>query len=425
MFAEKLIDFINKSPSPFHVTENLGNSFEEAGFTRLDEKEEWELSMGQGYYVTRNDSAIIAFTLPSRTPVNFKMVATHNDSPCFKVKENPEMVADGHYIILNTEKYGGMIMSTWLDRPLSVAGRVVYENEEGITSCLVNMDRDTLIIPNLAIHMNREINDGYKYNPQKDMLPLYSMGNEKGTFTDAVAKECGIDREAVLSYDLFVYNREKGSVWGGNNEFVSAPRLDDLQCTFLSAKALEAAEESDSICMSIVFDNEETGSSGNVGADSDFLRTVLDRIRIAIQMDMETYYRMLAGSYMISADNAHGVHPNHPDKADPTNRPYINGGIVIKSNAAKKYSTDALTEGIFKKICKDAGVGYQTYVNRSDIPGGSTLGNISSAQVSVPTIDIGIAELAMHSAYETSGVKDTEDLYKIFSKFFNKTLHKN
>lgn len=425
MFAEKLIDFINKSPSPFHVTENLGNSFEEAGFTRLDEKEEWELSMGQGYYVTRNDSAIIAFTLPSRTPVNFKMVATHNDSPCFKVKENPEMVADGHYIILNTEKYGGMIMSTWLDRPLSVAGRVVYENEEGITSCLVNMDRDTLIIPNLAIHMNREINDGYKYNPQKDMLPLYSMGNEKGTFTDAVAKECGIDREAVLSYDLFVYNREKGSVWGGNNEFVSAPRLDDLQCTFLSAKALEDAEESDSICMSIVFDNEETGSSGNVGADSDFLRTVLDRIRIAIQMDMETYYRMLAGSYMISADNAHGVHPNHPDKADPTNRPYINGGIVIKSNAAKKYSTDALTEGIFKKICKDVGVGYQTYVNRSDIPGGSTLGNISSAQVSVPTIDIGIAELAMHSAYETSGVKDTEDLYKIFSKFFNKTLHKN
>lgn len=425
MFAEKLIDFINKSPSPFHVTENLGNSFEEAGFTRLDEKKEWELSMGQGYYVTRNDSAIIAFTLPSRTPVNFKMVATHNDSPCFKVKENPEMVADGHYIILNTEKYGGMIMSTWLDRPLSVAGRVVYENEEGITSCLVNMDRDTLIIPNLAIHMNREINDGYKYNPQKDMLPLYSMGNEKGTFTDAVAKECGIDREAVLSYDLFVYNREKGSVWGGNNEFVSAPRLDDLQCTFLSAKALEDAEESDSICMSIVFDNEETGSSGNVGADSDFLRTVLDRIRIAIQMDMETYYRMLAGSYMISADNAHGVHPNHPDKADPTNRPYINGGIVIKSNAAKKYSTDALTEGIFKKICKDVGVGYQTYVNRSDIPGGSTLGNISSAQVSVPTIDIGIAELAMHSAYETSGVKDTEDLYKIFSKFFNKTLHKN
>lgn len=425
MFAEKLIDFINKSPSPFHVTHNIGKSFEKAGFTRLDEKEEWELSMGQGYYVTRNDSAIIAFTLPSRTPVNFKMVATHNDSPCFKVKENPEMVADGHYIILNTEKYGGMIMSTWLDRPLSVAGRVVYENEEGITSCLVNMDRDTLIIPNLAIHMNREINDGYKYNPQKDMLPLYSMGNEKGTFTDAVAKECGIDREAVLSYDLFVYNREKGSVWGGNNEFVSAPRLDDLQCTFLSAKALEDAEESDSICMSIVFDNEETGSSGNVGADSDFLRTVLDRIRIAIQMDMETYYRMLAGSYMISADNAHGVHPNHPDKADPTNRPYINGGIVIKSNAAKKYSTDALTEGIFKKICKDVGVGYQTYVNRSDIPGGSTLGNISSAQVSVPTIDIGIAELAMHSAYETSGVKDTEDLYKIFSKFFNKTLHKN
>ncbi len=425
MFAEKLIDFINKSPSPFHVTENLGNSFEEAGFTRLNEWDEWKLEGGRGYYVTRNDSAIIAFTLPSRTPVNFKMVATHNDSPCFKVKENPEMVADGHYIILNTEKYGGMIMSTWLDRPLSVAGRVVYENEEGITSCLVNMDRDTLIIPNLAIHMNREINDGYKYNPQKDMLPLYSMGNEKGTFTDAVAKECGIDREAVLSYDLFVYNREKGSVWGGNNEFVSAPRLDDLQCTFLSAKALEGAEESDSICMSIVFDNEETGSSGNVGADSDFLRTVLDRIRIAIQMDMETYYRMLAGSYMISADNAHGVHPNHPDKADPTNRPYINGGIVIKSNAAKKYSTDALTEGIFKKICKDAGVGYQTYVNRSDIPGGSTLGNISSAQVSVPTIDIGIAELAMHSAYETSGLKDTEDLYKIFSKFFNKTLHKN
>lgn len=425
MFVEKLIDFINKSPSPFHVTENLGNSFEEAGFTRLNEWDEWKLEGGRGYYVTRNDSAIIAFTLPSRTPVNFKMVATHNDSPCFKVKENPEMVADGHYIILNTEKYGGMIMSTWLDRPLSVAGRVVYENEEGITSCLVNMDRDTLIIPNLAIHMNREINDGYKYNSQKDMLPLYSMGNEKGTYTDAVAKECGIDREAVLSYDLFVYNREKGSVWGGNNEFVSAPRLDDLQCTFLSAKALEDAEESDSICMSIVFDNEETGSSGNVGADSDFLRTVLDRIRIAIQMDMETYYRMLAGSYMISADNAHGVHPNHPDKADPTNRPYINGGIVIKSNAAKKYSTDALTEGIFKKICKDAGVGYQTYVNRSDIPGGSTLGNISSAQVSVPTIDIGIAELAMHSAYETSGVKDTEDLYKIFSKFFNKTLHKN
>ncbi len=418
MIAEKIADYIQKSPSPFHATDNMARIYKKAGFKELSEKMTWDIHPGGRYYVIRNGSAIIAFTVPEDECNNFRIVASHNDSPAFKVKENPEILRDGKYVLLNTEKYGGMIMSSWLDRPLSLAGRVIYEENTHIKSINVNLDRDALVIPNLAIHMNRDLNEGYKYNPQNDMLPLYGADGEQGKYMDEIASAAGTDADRILGCDIFVYNRQQGCIWGQNGEFISSPRLDDLMCAFISTEALASSEKTQSICMSAVFNNEETGSSGNAGADSDLLETVLRRICISLGADEEKYYRMLSDSFMISADNAHAVHPCHQDKADPTNRPYINGGIVIKSNAAQKYSTDAVTEAVFKMLCREAKAEYRTYVNRSDIPGGSTLGNISASHVSIPTVDVGIAQLAMHSAYETAGTHDMEDFYRILKIFF-------
>ena len=425
MLAEKLIEFINNSPSVFHVIENAEKMLREGGFTQLHENNIWKIEKGGKYYVTRNGSAIISFTIPKGAVRNFMMIASHSDSPTFRVKTNPEIIAEQQYIVLNTEKYGGMIMSSWFDRPLSVAGRVMVNTEEGLKVRLVNLDRNSLIIPNLAIHMDRDINNGYKYNAAKDTLPLFEMGSEKGSFLSALAKELEVDEKDIVSHELYLYNREMGSVWGKNNEFISAPKLDDLQCSFISLQAILGAENDNSICMSLIFDNEEVGSGSNQGADSDFLECVIDRIAEGLGMDRGEKYSILADSFLISADNAHAVHPNHTDKADQTNRPYINNGIVIKNNAAMKYVTDCISEAVFKKICDMTGVSVQSYFNKSDIAGGSTLGNISLSHVSINSVDIGLAPLAMHSAYETAGTKDMDDMMKVFRKFFQISLTKS
>lgn len=417
MLAEKLIDFIYKSPSAFHVVSNAKEILKNAGFTELFENKRWSLEKGKKYFVTRNDSAIISFVIPDGEVEKIQMIASHSDSPTFRIKSNPEIIVE-QYVVLNTEKYGGMIMSSWFDRPLSIAGRVMIKSHKGIETSLVNIDRDSLIIPNLAIHMDRTINDGYKYNAAKDTFPLFSIGGEKGGFMKLIAEELGVGEESILSHELYLYNRQRGSVWG-NGEFVSAPKLDDLQCSFASLQAITGAKSENSICMSLIFDNEEVGSGSNQGSDSDFLECVIDRITMGLGIDTEGKYAILADSFFISADNAHAVHPNHPDKADQTNRPYINKGIVIKNNAAMKYVTDCVSEAIFKKICDEAKVPYQTYFNKSDIPGGSTLGNISLSHISVKSVDIGLPQLAMHSCYETAGTKDLEDLVKVFDIFFN------
>ena len=309
-------------------------------------------------------------------------------------------------------------MSTWFDRPLSVAGRMIVRKNGKIVEKMVCIDRDLLMIPSLAIHMNREVNGGYRFNVQKDLLPLYGNGGDKGTFMLMMAKEAGVRTEDILGHDLFLYNRMPGTVWGARKEFVSSPRLDDLQCTFASMEGFLRADKKRNIAVHCVLDNEEVGSGTKQGAAATFLKDVLFRIHLALGGTYEEYLMALAESFMISADNAHGLHPNYADKSDPVNRPVLNGGIVIKYNANQKYCTDGVSAAVFKELCREAEVPYQTFVNRSDMAGGSTLGNISNTQAAMNTVDIGLPQLAMHSAYETAGVKDTEYLIHAAKVFY-------
>lgn len=422
--TEKLLDFIEKSPTAFQAVDEMQKRLTENGFEVLSEKEYWKLVPGGKYLVTRNNSALIAFCIPEKESRVFHIMASHSDSPSFKIKENPEIKVDNSYVKLNVEKYGGMLMAPWLDRPLSVAGRVIVKEGTTLKSVLIDIDRDLCVIPNLAIHMNRDANSGIKYNPQKDMIPLFGEISAKNKFEKIIAKEANTDTDSIVSADLFLYNREKGTVWGADNEFISVPRLDDVMCAYSCINALIKSKETnkESVNVCAVFDNEEVGSTTKQGADSSFLTDVLSRISMCKGKDNEDFIRACASSFMLSADNAHAVHPNYKEKADPTNRPYMNKGIVIKYNANQKYTTDAVSAAIFKEICKKAEVPVQSYVNRSDIPGGSTLGNISNSHVSLNTVDIGLAQLAMHSPYETAGIKDTELMIKAVKKFYETAI---
>lgn len=420
--AEAMLDFVHKSPTAFHAVANIKKMLCDAGYVELAETEDWEIQPGHGYFVTRNDSSLIAFFVPQMPIRGFHIVASHSDSPSFKVKEAPETVAESHYVRINTEKYGGMILSSWLDRPLSVAGRIVTREKDGsIVTKLVNVDKDLLVIPNLAIHMNRDINNGFSYNPQVDMLPLFAEcedGRKPVTLMKRVAGSAGVKQEDILGHDLFLYVREKGRILGLDGEFILSPRLDDLQCAYTSARAFSDVKPSEYINVCAVFDNEEVGSGTRQGADSTFLEDILFRACESLKIRKETYLKLVAGSFLISADNAHAVHPNHPEKADPTNRPYLNGGIVIKYHGSQKYTTDAVSSAKIKTICEKAKVPFQTFANRSDLVGGSTLGNISTAHVSVSSADIGLPQLAMHSAMETAGIRDTEFAIRMFQSFY-------
>lgn len=414
-----MLEFIEKSPSSYHAVENVQKALEGAGYVPLLENSKWALSPGGKYYVARNGSSLIAFSIPEMEPAGFHMIASHSDSPCFKIKEEPEMKVEDRYVKLNVEKYGGMILSTWLDRPLSVAGRVVAADGQGNTVIKnVDVDQDLFVIPNVAIHMNRDMNKGVEYNVQTDMLPLYGEAGQDGAFQEMIAKAAGMESGDILGSDLFLYNREKGRVFGAKGEFLCAPRLDDLECVYASLQAMLCAVPERYINLMIVFDNEEVGSTTRQGAASTFLQDTLKRICLAMGGGENDYHRLLADSFMISADNAHAVHPNHPEKADPTNRPYLNGGIVIKYHGSQKYTTDAVSAAVMKEICKRAEVPWQTYANRSDIAGGSTLGNLSAAQVPVRTADIGLPQLAMHSAYETAGARDVEYMIRAMECFY-------
>ena len=343
--SKELMDFIKDSPTAFHVVKNFSTMLEKAGFIKLNERNKWKIEQGGKYYVTRNDSSIIAFQVPDNMDFyNFQIAAAHSDSPAFKIKENPEMVEDNNYVTLNVEKYGGMLMAPWLDRPLSVAGRVIVKDGNTLKPVLLNVDRNLCLIPNLAIHMNRNANNGISYNPQKDMIPLFGEIASKDKFDQIIANEAGVAIEDIISTDLFLYNRECGTIWGADNEFMSAPRLDDVMCAFSCIKALtDNKENNKSVNVCAIFDNEEVGSTTKQGADSSFLYDVLSRISMCMGKDSEDFIRVCASSFMLSADNAHAVHPNYKEKADPTNRPYMNKGIVIKYNANQKYTTDAIS----------------------------------------------------------------------------------
>lgn len=419
-FSKELAKFLESSPSAFHAIDNMENILIREKFVRLCENQRWQISPGGRYFVDRNGSSLIAFTVPESGFKGMRIMASHSDSPAFKIKENPELETDGHYIRLNVERYGGMLCAPWFDRPLSVAGRVIVKDpvSGSFLTKLVNIDRDLVLIPNLAIHMNREANNGYKYNAQKDMLPLYGDLSAKDTFIKTVADAAGVHESDILGHDLFLYNREKASIWGASGEFISCGRLDDLQCAFASLKGFLAGEKQEYMALHCVFDNEETGSGTKQGAASTFLYDTLTRIHDCLGLTREDYLIHLADSLMISADNAHAVHPNHTDKADPSNRPYLNGGIVIKFNANQKYCTDGISAAMFRDICRIVNVPVQTFTNRSDMAGGSTLGNISNTQVALNTVDIGLPQLAMHSPYETAGVKDTGYLIRAAEEFF-------
>jgi len=423
--TRELLDFIKASPTSFHAIHNIERSYKNAGLIRLSENHPWKLEAGKSYYVTRGGSCLIAFRIPKGVTDNFQIIASHSDSPCFKIKENEEMLKSGHYVELNVEKYGGALLNLWFDRPLSVAGRVIVDNEGILQTRLIDFKRDLVMIPSLAIHMNREANDGEKIDIQKTMMPILGDETSKGIFIEMVANLAACEKNQIIGSDLFLYSRSPYSIWGAGGEYFSSSQIDDLMCVYTSAKAFLTSTNENSINLCAVFDNEEVGSSSKQGADSTFLSDTLERICLSLGLTKEQYHMLISNSFMVSADNAHALHPNYPEKADPTNQPVMNGGVVIKYNASQKYTTDAISSAIFKKICNHAEVPFQTYVNHSNIAGGSTLGNISNTHVAMNTIDIGAAQLAMHSPFETAGGKDTLYLYKAMAAFYKTHIARN
>lgn len=429
--AQKLLEFIKKSPSCFHAVKNISEILLQNGFREIKESEKWNLVSGGKYFVSRNASSLIAFSVPenldSKTSENkknlgFMICASHSDSPSFKIKENPEIESAG-CVVLNVEKYGGMLINPWFDRPLSVAGRVIAKSEKSnhLEQILVDIEKNLLMIPNLAIHMDRDANNGHKIDVQGEVRPVLSLNKDK-KLMEIVAEIAGIDEKNILSADLFLYNRTEPCIWGAEDEFISSAKLDDLECAFSTLKGFLESGKSDSVKVYCVFDNEEVGSQTRQGAASTFLTDTLSRISFSLGGDFEDYKISLSKSFMVSADNAHAVHPNFVSAADPVNRPKINGGVVIKFNAAQKYTSDALSAGFFKQVCKNAEVPFQVFTNNSSVAGGSTLGNISQTQVSVPCVDIGLAQWAMHSPYETAGAYDAGFMARAIKEFYGSGL---
>ena len=414
----QLFDFIQCSPTASHTAATVRAMLVQAGFTQLLESQPWDLQPGGRYYTTRGMSSLIAFQVPKADFHGFSVVAPHGDSPCFKVKESPELRVDGQYTKLNTEVYGGMQLALWTDRPLSVAGRLAVRTETGVKGVLCDIRRDLLLIPGVAIHMNRGVNEGVKLDPQKDTLPL--LGGSQAELKKLVAENAGVAPEDILSWDLYLYSRAQGTVFGAEKEFLAAPRLDDLECVFAAAKAFLAWVMREYVSVLALFDNEETGSLTRQGADSPFLSEVLERISLSCGKSREEHLRAIASGFMLSADNAHAVHPDSPEKSDPTNRCYLNGGVVVKHSP--RYASDALTAGLFQRICQKAGVPVQVYYNNSKIPGGGTLGNLSGSHVALPTVDIGLAQLSMHSPYETAGAKDLDYMVWAMQAFYESVI---
>ena len=411
---QALCDFLDRSHSAYHAQANLVTILKEQGYAQLTEDAGWELAPGGKYYVCRGGAAVIAFRIPTAVPRGFLISAAHTDRPGFKVKENGEQV--GAYTRLLTEVYGGALLAPWTDRPLSIAGRVMVETENGAEARLFDIDRDLLLIPNVAIHMNRQANDGTKWNPAVDTIPLLGGKDAKGKFAQLLEETAG---GKVLGHDLYLYVRQKASVWGIDQEFISSPALDDLQSVWGTFQGFLTAGEGGDIPVFCALNSEEIGSRTTGGADSTILSDVLSRICDGCRLDL---HRMLSQSFLVSADNAHAVHPNHPELADAANAPVMGQGVVLKFNANQRYCTDGLCAAIFRKVCAKAGVNVQTYYNRADIPGGSTLGCISISHVTVPTADIGLPQLAMHSCYETASVADSIAMIDAMAAYFGSTL---
>ncbi len=418
----ELIEFIKHSPSAFHAVLQAEKMLLENGFVQLFANKPWHIENGGKYYTKTNNSAIIAFIMPKNNYIGAHIVATHSDSPTFKIKANPEIVTQNAYITLNIEKYGGMLLKPWCDRPLSIAGRVIISQNGNLVEKFIHLKRDVLMIANLAIHMDRDSNTQRQISVQKEFMPLFALSGGIANLNDILAKELQIEKNEIIDSDLFLYCTDEGKIWGANNEFLSAPRLDDLQCTFSALKALLNAKSENKICVTAVFDNEEVGSTTKQGALSAFLGDTLKRINISSEKTQEEMLIFKANSSMVSADNGHALHPNYSEKSDITNVPVLGKGFLIKYSANQKYTTDALTGAMVRKICDDNKIPYQIYHNNSDVLGGSTLGNLSSTQLGIPCADIGAAMLCMHSPYETTSCEQTQGLIDFMREYFSTNI---
>lgn len=418
-YAKGVMEFIKKSPSAYHAVNNIREILLENNFIELFEGDKWNLKKGKNYFTTRNNSSIIAFKIgDDDSDYSFNIVASHTDSPNFKLKVNSELKVKDKYLKLNTEGYGGMTLYSWLDRPLSIAGRVFIRKDGQIKSELFNVDRDLLMIPSIAIHMKRDLNEGYKFNKQVDMLPVLSTDTDV-SIVDIISKKLNISKEDIISFDLSLYNRANQAIWGENEEFFSSPQIDNLECAYTTLVGFLKGSNKKNINVYASFDNEEVGSLTKQGAQSTFLKDTLTRVNNALGKNLEDYYKAIASSFMVSADNAHAAHPNLMNETDENNNTFMNEGIVIKSHAGAKYTSDGASIAIFKEIAKKANVPLQYFSNRSDKNGGSTLGNLSNLQVSLNAVDIGLAQLAMHSSYESAGVKDPKFMIDAMEEYFN------
>lgn len=424
--AQELIDFIYESPTAFHAVDSIRKLLLSSGFEEIREEDKWNLKKEGKYFLNKYDSAIVAFVVGKGEleQDGFKIIGAHTDSPGFKIKPNPDMEVEGEYVKLNTEVYGGPIINTWLDRPLSAAGRVTLKSDNPFSPQikLLNINKPILIIPNLAIHMNRNINSGVELNRQKDILPLLSLVNEKfekGKYLlKVIANELKVKEEDILDFDLYLYEYEKGSIIGLNSEFISCGRLDDLIMVHSGIKALTETDIGNATNVMVCFDNEEVGSTTKQGADSPMLASTLERISISMGKDREEYFRALSKSFIISCDLGHALHPNYGEKSDPANRPIINKGPIIKLSANQSYTSDSISSAIYRSICDKAGVPVQVFVNRSDEKGGSTIGPISSSHVNILSVDMGLPILSMHSIRELGGVKDYLYSIESFKEFY-------
>ena len=424
-FAENLIDYIYDSPTAFNAVETSKDLLLKNGFNELKMNEKWKLKVGGKYFITKNSSSLTAFVINSDNMQDgFRIIGSHSDSPTFRIKPNAEMTVENSYLKLNTEGYGGAILSTWFDRPLAIAGRVVLKSKNVLCPRqeIININRPVCIIPNIAIHMNRSINDGYKFNKQKDTLPLVGLINdtlEKDDFLlNEISRELNVDKKEILDFDLYLYEYEKGNIIGPSEEFISSSRLDNLSMAHASLHGLIDSKGKNGINIASIFDNEEVGSSTKQGADSNMLLNLLERICISLGKDREEFFSAIYSSFMISADLAHALHPNLVEKHDPTNKPIMGGGPVIKISANQAYTSDAFSSGVYKNICKKCGVKYQQFVNRSDERGGSTIGPISSTHLDINSVDIGSPILSMHSVRELGSVEDHFNIYKTFVEFY-------
>ena len=425
--VQRLLHFLDASPVNFLAAKNIASELEQAGYRHFDPREALrEIKAGDKLYVTKNDSSIYAFHIGHKpmAEAGFKMICAHCDSPTFRIKPNAEMLCEGGIVKLNTEVYGGPIMSTWFDRPLTIAGRVIVRGEDALNpkTLLLHVKRPLLQISNLAIHFNRQVNDGVKLSRQKDMLPILGIVTselEKGNLLmNVICTELGISQEEILDFDLYLADATPACTFGVHNEFISSGRLDDLSMCFAGLEAMIATETVYATKVLAIFDNEETGSQTKQGAGSPFLSMMLKRIALAQSGSEEAYYQAVERAFMISADNAHAWHPNYSEKYDPTNHPVLGGGPVIKFNAAQKYASDAVSAAVFAEICREAGVPSQRFVNHSDVAGGSTLGNILASSIPVRGVDMGNAILAMHSCRETGSAVDHVFAVKAFTQFF-------